>query len=58
METVQLKPDYKPTHFKEEESLSLDTDYIITEKSTFTLDSYYIKLEGYNVWFNANVFKR
>ena len=55
---VKLKLNFTPTHFNKESILPLDTEFIVAEKSNFTLDSYSIKLKGYNdIWFNASVFE-
>lgn len=56
-DSVKLKDDFKPTHFGDEKILPKNTAFIITEKSDFTLDSYQIKLEGYEIWFFASVFE-
>lgn len=55
--SVKLKKDFTPTHFKKERVLSHNVAYLITEKSNFTLDNYSIKLEGYDVWFCASIFE-
>jgi len=54
---VKLKTIYNATHFGKENILSKNTTFIITEKSNFTLDSYSIKIEGYDNWFCASVFE-
>lgn len=56
-DTVKLKKDYKPTHFNEEKILSFDTEYLVTEKSSFTLGDYSIKINGFDIWFSASVFE-
>lgn len=55
---VRLKNNFKPTHFGNEKILPINTTFIVSEKSNFTLDSYHIKLEGYDSWFNASVFEK
>ena len=54
---IRLKPDYKPTHFNEENVLPKDTLFVVINKSNFTLADYSIKIEGYNNWFCASVFE-
>jgi len=54
---IKLQENYKPTHFKDEEILPKNTPFKITDKSGFTLGRYSVKLEGYDVWFQAEVFE-
>lgn len=56
-EKIKLQENYKPTHFKDEEKLPKNTEFKITEKSGFTLGRYSVKLEGYEDWFQAEVFE-
>ncbi len=56
-DAVKLKTNYRPTHFKTEEILPLNTKFVVSEKGHFTLDQYYIKLEGFDDWFSASVFE-
>jgi hypothetical protein len=56
-DVVRLKHDYNPTHFNNEKMLPKNTPFIICEKSSFTLDKYQIKFEGYDDWFNASIFE-
>ena len=55
---IKLKNNYTPTHFNDEKILPFNTEFIVTEKSNFTLDKYSIKIEGFDSWFNASVFER
>jgi hypothetical protein len=56
-DSIKLKQNFKPTHFKHEEVLPQNTMFIVTEKSGFTLNSYHVKIHGYDTWFNASVFE-
>jgi hypothetical protein len=54
---VQLKQNYKPTHFNEEKVLPSNTDFEITEKTDGGLGNFFIKIKGYEIWFSISVFE-
>ena len=54
---IKLNPNYKSTHFGYEKMLPFNTEFTIIEKSYFTLDSYSVKIDGYDIWFQAQVFE-
>lgn len=57
-DTVMLKENYTPTHFEHEKILPFNTKFKVTERSEFTLGTYQIKIDGYDLWFDSSVFEK
>ena len=54
---VILPNNYKPTYFAAEEVLPVDKDLIISDVSEVDIfKSYFIKIEGYDPWFDYKLF--
>jgi hypothetical protein len=56
-DAVILPKDYKPTHFKEEKCLPTETPLKISEVGDVNIFCFYqIKIEGFDSWFDAEIF--